>query len=285
MTTLTATIFISSALALSSPLFIQEALASLTAIQPIPWQAMDQGTRPATIPIRLSSSFLNPFDNVDEVRLLLTSSSIPLNAVSLVPNPVRLDRANPIVTAGLQVRSESFLPGAYGFTVQAIDEDGNKASAAGCLIIRPTNQTSCPLLPTSSPEQQPPSQQPATPPPSSSLKTPLSKLPSSALIPGAPALTGVWQANDGGTYYLRQIGNVLWWNGMSDGNDGRTFNNVFRGTITSTTGTIIGEWADVPRGTIMGYGTLSLKIINPTMIQKVSQTGSGFGATTWQKVK
>jgi hypothetical protein len=256
MITLAMTLSVSSALVLSSPLFIQ-ALASLTAIQPILWQAVDQGTRPAAIPIRLSSSFLNPFDGDDEVRLLLTSNSIPPNAVSLVPNPVRLDRANPIVTAGLQVRSESFPPGAYVFTVQAIDEDGNKASSAGCLIIRPTNRTSCPLPPT--PPLQQPSQQ--------------------------PALTGVWQANDGGTYYLRQIENVLWWNGMSGGNDGRTFNNVFKGTITSTTGTIIGDWTDVPRGTVMGYGTLSLKITNPTTIQKVSQTGSGFGATTWQKVR
>jgi hypothetical protein len=71
---------------------------------------------------------------------------------------------------------------------------------------------------------------------------------------------------------------------MSGGNDGRTFNNVFRGTVTPTTGTIIGEWADVPRGTVMSSGTLGLKIINPTTLQKVSQTG-GFGAITWQKVR
>lgn len=100
------------------------------------------------------------------------------------------------------------------------------------------------------------------------------------------ALTGIWQANDGGTYYLRQIGNIIWWNGMSGGNDGRTFDNVFRGTITSTTNTIAGEWADVPRGTVMGSGTLGLKIISPTTLQKVTQSGSSrFGATTWQKVR
>jgi hypothetical protein len=255
MTTLAMMVFISSALALSSQLLIQEALASLTAMQPIPWKVVDQGTRPAAIPIRMSLSFLNPFDRGDEIRLLLTSNSIPPNAVSLVPNPIRVDTANPIVTAGLQVRSESFPPGAYGFTVQAMDEDGNKASSAGCLIIRPTNQTSCPLPPTPPPPQQQPSS----------------------------ALTGVWRANDGGTYYLRQIGNILWWNGMS-ANDGRTFNNIFKGTIILTTGTIVGDWADVPRGTIMGQGTLTLKIVSPTTIQKVSQTGSGFGAITWQKI-
>jgi hypothetical protein len=101
------------------------------------------------------------------------------------------------------------------------------------------------------------------------------------------SLTGVWQANDGGTYYLRHIGyNTLWWNGMSGGNDGRSFNNVFKGTITwGTTNTVNGEWADVPRGTIMGYGTLNLKITSPTTLQKVSQFGSNFGGVTWQKVR
>ncbi len=272
MTALAMMVFISSALALSSQLLIQEALASLTAMHPIPWKVVDQGTRPAAIPIRMSSSFLNPFDRGDDIRLWLTSNSIPPNAVSLVPNPIRVDTANPIVTAGLRVRSESFPPGAYGFTVQAMDEDGNKASSAGCLIIRPTNQTSCPLPPTPPPPQQQPSQQPSQPTPPPPQQQP------------SPALTGVWRGNDGGTYYLRQIGNILWWNGMSGGNDGRTFNNIFKGTITLTTGTIVGDWADVPRGTIMGYGTLNLKVVSPNVIQKVSQTGSGFGATTWQKI-
>ena len=72
-------------------------------------------------------------------------------------------------------------------------------------------------------------------------------------------------------------------------NDGRVFDNVFKGTITSTTGTIVrgtivGDWADVPRGTIMGYGTLTLKITTPMKLEKVSQTGSGFGATIWTKI-
>ena len=281
--TTTLTITISLVLALSSLVANPEALASLTAIQPIQSQVVDQGIRPAIIPIRVSSSFLNPFDSGDEVRLLLTSNSIPPNAVSLIPNPVRVERASPTVTVGLHIRSDNFPPGAYGFRVQAIDEDANKVSSAGCLIIRPTNQTSC-ALPPLPPQQQPPQSTPppASPPPSS--RTPLSKFPPTATLPSV-ALTGVWQANDGGTYYLRQIGNILWWNGMSGGNDGRTFDNVFRGTITSTTNTIAGEWADVPRGTVMGSGTLGLKIINPTTLQKVTQTGSGFGATTWQKVR
>jgi hypothetical protein len=101
------------------------------------------------------------------------------------------------------------------------------------------------------------------------------------------SLTGVWQASDGGTYYLRHIGyNLLWWNGMSGGNDGRSFNNVFKGEIKwwKTGPRVSGEWIDVPRGTIMNSGTLDLRITNPTTLQTVSQTG-GFGATTWQKIR
>jgi hypothetical protein len=103
-------------------------------------------------------------------------------------------------------------------------------------------------------------------------------------------LTGVWKSSDGGTYYLRHIGyNILWWNGMS-GDDGRSFNNIFKGEIlwwtarSPSTPAIIGEWIDVPRGTIMSSGTLALKITSPTTLQILSQTG-GFGGTTWQKVR
>ncbi|MGH9964133.1 MAG: hypothetical protein ACRD5E_04820 [Nitrososphaeraceae archaeon] len=34
-------------------------------------------------------------------------------------------------------------------------------------------------------------------------------------------LTGTWQADEGGTYYLRNIANRLWWLGISSNDDGR----------------------------------------------------------------
>jgi len=43
-------------------------------------------------------------------------------------------------------------------------------------------------------------------------------------------LTGVWSGDDAGTYYVRQIGNTVWWLGVSV-DEGRTFANVFRGTL------------------------------------------------------
>jgi hypothetical protein len=32
----------------------------------------------------------------------------------------------------------------------------------------------------------------------------------------AQDLTGIWQNNDGGTYYIRQLGDVIWWFGEND---------------------------------------------------------------------
>jgi choice-of-anchor C domain-containing protein len=79
-------------------------------------------------------------------------------------------------------------------------------------------------------------------------------------ITGANAnvdLTGVWSCNDGATYYLRQIGNVLWWDG--DGSS-ETFSNVAHGSIDGNTITL--EYADVPEGRAIGYGKLVLNIIS-----------------------
>ena len=101
-------------------------------------------------------------------------------------------------------------------------------------------------------------------------------------------LTGAWAGDDDGIYYLRQVGSVLWWNGMSDRAGpppdlGRGFNNVGRGQIKALKVDV--EWADVPRGGILGNGTLSLKIENDgtgnVRVVKVSETGTGFGNNTW----
>jgi hypothetical protein len=76
-------------------------------------------------------------------------------------------------------------------------------------------------------------------------------------------LTGAWLGEDGGIYYLRQLGSVLWWNGMS-GRDrspldlGRDWNNVARGVINGLR--IDVEGSDVPRGEALYNGTLVLNI-------------------------
>jgi hypothetical protein len=105
---------------------------------------------------------------------------------------------------------------------------------------------------------------------------------------GKVDLSGPWAGDDNGIYYLRQVGSLLWWNGMSERAGtpallGREWNNVARGEIKSPA--IEVEWADVPRGGILGNGTLSLKIEDDgsgnVRIVKVSETGTGFGNSVW----
>lgn len=70
---------------------------------------------------------------------------------------------------------------------------------------------------------------------------------------------------------------------QSPENLGRVWNNVARGEISGLTINV--EWADVPRGEILGEGTLTLEIEDDgtgnVQIVKVSETGTGFGGMTW----
>src|SRR5437660_12425854 len=93
------------------------------------------------------------------------------------------------------------------------------------------------------------------------------------LPPPPPAwdgtVNGVWRADDGSLYYIRQIGNQIWWAGMSvestvgylDFFKGLNFTNLFQGSISGRR--ITGTWADVPRGRNLGNGTLVLDVLPP----------------------
>ena len=75
-------------------------------------------------------------------------------------------------------------------------------------------------------------------------------------------LTGRWVANDGAKYYLRQIGNYVWWIG-SDKFNGEGFTNVFHGYRTDSNNKVLwGSWQDVPLGTASNKGFLTLYIAN-----------------------
>jgi hypothetical protein len=101
--------------------------------------------------------------------------------------------------------------------------------------------------------------------------------------PPAPAinLTGKWKANDGGTYYLRQVGNQVWWYGEYTPTS-PPWSNVYRGTIVNGT-EIWGSWADVPKGYILGSGDMKLRIESKNRIVAISKTGSGFGGSIWTR--
>ena len=104
-------------------------------------------------------------------------------------------------------------------------------------------------------------------------------------------LTGAWAGDDGGIYYVRQSGTVIWWNGMSsrDGPPtalGRDWNNVGRGEIQNDL-SIPSDWVDVPRGGINGGGTVVLQIgpdgAGNVQITKTSETGTGRGDSVWTR--
>jgi hypothetical protein len=96
-------------------------------------------------------------------------------------------------------------------------------------------------------------------------------------------LTGVWHANDVGTYYVRQIDQTIWWLGLSH-DQGRLFANVFQGILS---GQIIdGAWVDVPMGAegSLAGGSLTIYCGNERATQMTKLAGDAFGASTWIKL-
>ncbi|NTV27703.1 MAG: hypothetical protein HGA93_03355, partial [Methanothrix sp.] len=92
-------------------------------------------------------------------------------------------------------------------------------------------------------------------------------------------LTGMWNCDDGGKYYIRQLGTTIWWYGEHDPNT-PDWSNVMRGTISGNT--INADWTDVPKGSIMQYGNLKLHIASGNKIVAISKTG-GFAGSTWTR--
>lgn len=113
----------------------------------------------------------------------------------------------------------------------------------------------------------------------------LTTQPAQALCAAPTTLNGIWYANDGGTYHMRQTGNRIYWHGASrDG--GKTWNHIFRGTRTGNI--ILGNWADQPSGHIHSQGMLKLKVnLSPSGnsiqgLTRLEATG-GFGGSRWYK--
>ena len=94
-------------------------------------------------------------------------------------------------------------------------------------------------------------------------------------------LTGKWSCDDGGTYYLRQIGNSLYWYGERDKTK-PAWSNVLTGRIKG--GEIRGNWADVPKGRTMSRGNLHLAIKQGGNILVAIKKTGGFGGSRWTRV-
>jgi hypothetical protein len=92
----------------------------------------------------------------------------------------------------------------------------------------------------------------------------------------AASLTGTWQGNDGGSYYVRQVGSEVWWFGENL----PSFSNVAYGKISGDK--LILTWGDVPKGSIASSGILVLKVTSSNRLDAVSKTG-GFSGSVWTK--
>lgn len=74
-------------------------------------------------------------------------------------------------------------------------------------------------------------------------------------------LTGAWAGNDTGTYYIRHVGDCVWWFGtevrdIEPGATGqRGFANVASGRIVGTQVDL--EWVDIPLGYTVNGGGLT----------------------------
>ena len=95
-------------------------------------------------------------------------------------------------------------------------------------------------------------------------------------------ISGIWNCNDGGKYYVRIDGNDCYWFGESD-DEGASWVNIFIGKIEGAQ--IKGIWFDLPKGKNRGKGDLVLDIA-PDMkaFNFVDGTG-GFSGRQWKKTE
>ena len=90
-------------------------------------------------------------------------------------------------------------------------------------------------------------------------------------------LTGFYNCNDRGYYYLRQVGSTVYWFGEHPSGG---WANVFKGKLTGNT--LKGQFYDVPKAGAKGKGSLTLSVSSSgRTIRKVG--GSGFGGSQWTK--
>lgn len=102
----------------------------------------------------------------------------------------------------------------------------------------------------------------------------------------APDLTGVWNCDDKGVYYLKQIGSNIYWYGEQKPNSPH-FTNIAYGTFNGDTLTL--KWVDVPKGETKANGELILKFSqtplssDTTQILTATKKTGNFGGSKWTR--
>ncbi|NYT02119.1 MAG: hypothetical protein GKC10_05115 [Methanosarcinales archaeon] len=94
-----------------------------------------------------------------------------------------------------------------------------------------------------------------------------------------PDLTGVWSCDDGGTYYIRQMGYIVWWSGESSPLE-PMWSNVARGIFGNCVLTL--EFYDLPKGTATGFGTLVLEVLSNDEMVAREKPPSYSGSRWWR---
>jgi hypothetical protein len=92
-------------------------------------------------------------------------------------------------------------------------------------------------------------------------------------------LTGAWNCDSGGKFYIRQVGNNVWWYG-ENAPTSPAWSNVAHGVLVGNELRL--EWADVPKGRNMFSGNLVLKVESNSRMVAISKTG-GFGGSVWSR--
>ena len=105
-------------------------------------------------------------------------------------------------------------------------------------------------------------------------------------------LTGAWAGNDSGVYYIRQVGDCVWWFG-TEVRDIELGPTSQRGFANVASGRIVGsqvdlEWADVPLGyTVNGGGLTFTYDAANDQLTRVEQRGGRlpFGGTVLTRIQ
>lgn len=93
-------------------------------------------------------------------------------------------------------------------------------------------------------------------------------------------MTGIWSCNDGGTYYVRQLGNNVWWYGESSNGQ---WSNIFHGALDGDW--LEGLWLDVPKGRDRDNGAMRLHIDSINEFHRDSKSGDDFGGSQWRRIR
>lgn len=96
----------------------------------------------------------------------------------------------------------------------------------------------------------------------------------------AVSLTGKWSGNDGGTYYITQIDDRIYWYGENN-TTSPGFANIGVGKIVGNY--IFIEATDVPKGTTTAQSDLFIYKSNDNYLYTITKD-SPFGGSNWTRI-